>query len=72
MPNEIPEFFSQKRAMHLSGAGRKRVERLAIHGPFKQVSRGDCEHVLMQDRKITPELWDKATLSIAATHEGRP
>ena len=72
MPKEIPAFFSQKRAMFLSGAGRKRVEALPKHGRFRQVSRADVEHFLMRDRAITPADWDRATLAIADSHKGQP
>jgi hypothetical protein len=59
--DEIPEYFSQKRAMALSGCGRKRIAKLTKHGPFAQVARSDVEHLLMNDRRVTPELWDQVT-----------
>ena len=64
MPIEVPEYFSARRAMFLSGAGRRRVDRLKKHGDFKQVAKADVERFLMADRRITVEMWDAATVAI--------
>jgi hypothetical protein len=61
---EVPEYFSARRAMFISGAGRKRVDALPKHGPFRQVARADVEHLLLRDRAITIEDWDRATIAI--------
>ena len=71
MTDAVPEFFSAKRARYISGAGRKRVEALPKHGPFKQVARADVEHLLMRDKAITPSDWDRATLRLHADKRGR-
>ena len=64
MTIEVPEYFSARRAMFLSGAGRRRVDKLKKHGDFRQVSRADVERFLMQGRRITIEMWDAATVAI--------
>jgi len=64
MDDGVPSYFSARRAMFLTGAGRKRVEALPKHGPLKLVSRTDVEHRLLLGRRITVEDWDRVTVEI--------
>ena len=59
---DVPEFFSQRRARFLSGLGRKAVERLPLHGTFRQIARADLERLI--GRRLTAQDWNEATIAI--------